>query len=103
VRTYPSLEAVLEAVATGKVRAGYVISTSGHWLAEQRWPGKLRFRDGPEADRFPICAAVRPGESDLKEVIDQAFEELDRSGRLARVFARWHIPYTPRKKQEPSR
>ena len=38
---YPSTEAVLEAVATGRERAGYVIATRGAWLAHERWPGKL--------------------------------------------------------------
>ncbi len=42
-------------------------------------------------DRFPICAAVRKSDGDLKEAIDRAWDELERSGRLAQVFARWHI------------
>ncbi len=40
---YPSTEAILEAVATGREKAGYVISTRGPWLAHERWPGKLEF------------------------------------------------------------
>jgi ABC-type amino acid transport substrate-binding protein len=101
IRPYPSLEAILEAVATGKVKAGYVISTLGPWLAQRRWPGKLSFVDLPgSVDRFPICAAVRKTDGDLKMAIDQALEKLARSGELARVFARWHIPYTAAKKGE---
>lgn len=92
-RPYPSLEEILEAVVKEQVTAGYVISTQGHWLAERRWPGKLRFIDGADVDRFPICAAVRKGDADLKAAIDLAWEELDRSGQLAKVFAFWHIPY----------
>lgn len=92
-KTYPDLEAILEAVAAKQVKAGYVISTRGHWLAEQRWSGKLRFLDGDAADRFPICAAVRKSDKDLKDAIDLALEELAKSGQLAKVFARWHIPY----------
>ena len=49
----PSLEAILEAVATGQVKAGYVISTRGPWLAEQRWPGKLRSCDGDAGRPLP--------------------------------------------------
>jgi len=93
-RTYPSLEGILEAVVTNQVKAGYVISTRGPWLAERRWPGKLRFHDGDAADRFPICAAVRKSDRDLKAAIDQALEELAESGKLAAVFTRWHIPTT---------
>jgi len=48
---------------------------------------------GESVDRFPICAAVRKADPDLKEAIDRAWVELDRSGRLAQVFARWNIPY----------
>jgi polar amino acid transport system substrate-binding protein len=104
VQPFPDLDAVLEAVAAGKVKAGYVIAARSHWLAEQHWPGKLRFLDGTATDQFPICAAVRPNEGDLKEAIDQALDELARSGRLAKVFARWHIPYTvPTKREEPSK
>jgi polar amino acid transport system substrate-binding protein len=105
VRTYPSVEAVLEAVAAKDVRAGYVASTRGPWLAEQRWPGKLKFVSLPDSvDRFPVTAAVRRSDSDLKEAIDRALGELDRAGRLAPVFARWHVPYNPPpKREEPSR
>jgi polar amino acid transport system substrate-binding protein len=96
VREYPSTEAILEAVAAGQIQAGYVISTRGAWLAEQRWPGKLRLHPaGDSADCFPISAAVRKTEPDLKEAIDRAWSELDRAGLLSQAFARWHIPYAP--------
>jgi ABC-type amino acid transport substrate-binding protein len=94
VRSYPSTEAILEAVATRRERAGYVISTRGPWLAHRHWPGKLDFLPGVKLeDRIPLCAAVRKTDGDLKEAIDQAWDELHRSGELARLFARWHIPY----------
>ena len=94
VRSYPSTEAILEAVANGTEKAGYVISTRSAWLAQKRWPGKLVFlAAGESADHFPICAAVRKTDGDLKDAIDQAWDELDRSGQLAEVFAHWHIPY----------
>ncbi len=99
---YPGTEAVLEAVATGREKAGYVISTRGPWLARKLRPEKLVFRDIPSGsseakmvDRFPISAAVRKSDGDLKDAIDRAWDELDRSGRLAQVFARWHIRYEP--------
>jgi ABC-type amino acid transport substrate-binding protein len=96
VRSYPSTEAILEAVATGRVGAGYVIATRGPWLAHKNWPGKLTFEpaSGP-VDRFPISAAVRKSDRDLKDAIDRAWDELERSGELALVFARWQIPYDP--------
>ena len=43
-------------------------------------------------DRFPICAAVRRTEPDLKEAIDEVFVELQESATLEKLFARWHIP-----------
>jgi ABC-type amino acid transport substrate-binding protein len=96
VHRYPSTEAVLEAVATGRARAGYVVSTRGPWLAARLHPGALAFLPGPgPGDRFPIVAAVRKADRDLKEAIDRAWDELDREGRLAPAFARWHIPYDP--------
>ena len=92
---HPSLNSILESIANGKEQAGYVIATRGRWLAEQRWPGKLKFVGGGSGsiDRFPICAAVRKTDSDLKTAIDEAFAELAESGKLAEVFRRWHIPY----------
>lgn len=95
VHEYSSLESILEAVVQGQEQAGYVISTHGSWIAEERWPGKLKFvpGDSTAVDRFPICAAVRKTDSDLREAVDQAFGELAESGKLAEVFSRWHIPY----------
>lgn len=94
VREYPSLDSILESVANGKEQAGYVTSARGAWLAEERWPGKLRFvqRDADAGDRFPICAAVRKNDGDLSRAVDQALDELAQSGQLAEVFTRWHIP-----------
>jgi polar amino acid transport system substrate-binding protein len=94
VRPYPSTEAILEAVASGTEKAGYVISTRSAWMAQKRWPGKLVFLTTAESvDHLPICAALRKTDGDLKDAIDQGWDELDRTGQLARVFARWHIPY----------
>jgi polar amino acid transport system substrate-binding protein len=101
-QTLASLEAILEAVATNRSKAGYVISTRGPWLASQRWPEKLKFLEGDPADRFPICAAVRKTDGDLKAAIDQALSELAQSGKLAEVFARWHIPYTASDARKPA-
>jgi ABC-type amino acid transport substrate-binding protein len=96
VHSHPSTEAILEAVARGRARAGYVIATRGPWLAQRLWPGKLTFLPAADpADRFPVCAAVRKSEPDLKDAIDRAWDELDRSGRLQQAFARWHIPHEP--------
>jgi polar amino acid transport system substrate-binding protein len=137
---YPSTEAVLEAVATGRERGGYAIATRGAWLAHQRWPGKLELlpatgddtkspspkrvsreveppgepvlsgrgaRQEPrpptsgidsDSDAFPIVAAVRKSDRELKDAIDRAWDELDRSGQLARAFARWSIPHEPARK-----
>jgi polar amino acid transport system substrate-binding protein len=102
VRSYPSTEAVLEAVATGRVKAGYVISTRGRWLADKRWRGKLTFLPAPgPVDSFPVSAAVRKSDRDLNDAIGRAWDELDRSGQLARVFARWGIPYQPAEARRP--
>jgi ABC-type amino acid transport substrate-binding protein len=97
--SYPSLESILEAVATNRVKAGYVISTRGPWLAEQRWPGKLKFVTATGGvDSFPICAAVRKGDGDLKAALDRAIEELHQSGELVKVFDHYNIPYASARK-----
>ncbi len=95
-RSYPSLEAVLQAVKDKDVKMGYVISTRGPWLAAQRWPKELKFITLPDSrDSFPLCAAVRKSDGNLKAEIDRALAELRRSDRLSKVFARWHVPYSP--------
>ena len=101
-RPYPALADILDAVATDKVKAGYVIGTRGPWLAQRDFAGKLKFLDGAKADRFPIGAAVRKGDGDLKTAIERAFDELAESGKLAKVFERWHVPYvSPAEKERP--
>jgi polar amino acid transport system substrate-binding protein len=93
VRPYPSLDAILEAVAKDRINAGYVISTRSQWLADRNWQGQLKFHEGANVDRLPICAVVRKTDTDLKTAIEHAFGELARSGELNEVFRRWHIPY----------
>ncbi len=67
--------------------------------AKQRWPGKLKFVSAWDSiDRFPICAAVRKEDIGWRETIDWALAELAQSGELAKVFAHWHVPYTPHEK-----
>jgi polar amino acid transport system substrate-binding protein len=94
VRSFPGTEAILQGVAEGRIRAGYVISTRAPWLAAKRWPEKLAFIPVPEKhNSLPICAAVRKMDPDLKDAIDRTWDVLEESGKLARVFARWHISY----------
>ena len=94
VKQYRSLQAVIAAVAHGEQKAGYVISTRGHWLARTSWPGKLKFIYLSEnVDRFPISVAVRRSDEDLKQAIDVALQELADTGKISDVFARWHLPY----------
>ncbi len=101
-KSYPSLDAILEAVVNNEMKAGYVLSARSQWLAEQKWPGKLKFHDGAKVDRFPICAVVRKTDADLMAAIDEAFAELAQSGELAKVFARWQVPYVSPDEKEKS-
>ena len=96
-RALPSTEAILEARGLGsRARAGYVVSTRAAWLAHERWRGEITFLPATGSDDcFPICAAVKKSDGDLKDAIDKAFDTLRRSGKLAEVFARWHIPFEP--------
>ena len=77
-----------------RITAGYVISTRAPWLAWEHWRSQLSFRsDLDTVDCFPISAAVRKSEPDLRDAINEAWDALDRSGKLAEVFGHWHIPY----------
>ncbi len=86
IHEHPSLESILEAVVEGKESTGYVTSARGQWLAETRWPGKLKFVPPGESavDRFPICAAVRKTDTDLRDAIDNTLDELASSGQVDR-------------------
>jgi ABC-type amino acid transport substrate-binding protein len=93
LREYPSLNAVLAAIAEGHEKIGYVIAPRAHWLAQQNWPNQLQFvRPRSTVDHFPICAAVRHEDSDLKAALNDALERLHQSGQLDEVFVRWHVP-----------
>ena len=103
-KTFPSTEAILEAIATGKSGGGYVVSTRASWLAHERWRDRLEFLPTRETpDSLPICAAVRKSDADLKDAIDRIWARLDQSGKLAQVFARWHIPYEPTRTTHPTK
>lgn len=102
IHEYPSLDRILLAVAEGKEQAGYVLSSKSRWLAETLCPGQLQWESNEtdRPNRFPVCVAVRKGETDLAAAINQAFEELSRSGKLAAVFDRWHMSdLIPREKE----
>ena len=93
VKPYPNLEAILSAIAESEAQLGYVISSRAQWLAEEKWPGKIRFVPTEnEVDRFAICAAVRRNENDLKAALNQAFNELRKTGQLQQTFERWNVP-----------
>jgi polar amino acid transport system substrate-binding protein len=99
-QSYPGLAEILAAVADERVQSGYVIGTRASWLAQRDHAGKLKFLEGAAADRFPICAAVRKSEGDLKAALERAFAELAESGKLAKVFERWHVPYETEKAKQ---
>ncbi len=103
VHEFSSLESILEVIVDGKEQRGYVSAPRGSWLTATRWPGKLEFvrNDSDAVDRFPICAAVRKSDDDLKAALETAFDELAESGQMAEVFARWHIRYDAPKKGTP--
>ncbi len=99
VRSYPSTEAVLEAVATGRERAGYVI-VDARPLAGPRALARASSTFLPAGpDRPTVFPIVRGGAQ-----VGPRPEGRDRPG-LGRaravgparpVFARWHIPYDRR-------
>lgn len=93
-RVYPSLEGVLQAVADDQAPVGYVVCTQGNYLAAKRWPDVLRFVDTDTlVDRFPVCAAVRSADVEMKKRIDQIMDRFAKSGRLAAIYHRWNVPY----------
>ena len=105
VQTFPSTEAILEAVATGRVRAGYVISTRAPWLAHERWRGQARFPAAPPNPwtvfRSARRCASRTATSRTRST-GPGTSWIDRAS-LAEVFARWHVPYERVASPDPSK
>ena len=90
---YANLGSILQAVAVGEAKAGYVLASRARWMAAENFPEQLRFvQPKPPVDQFPVCIAMRRGQTELKNQIDTRLTALRTTGRLEQVFSRWHLP-----------
>lgn len=90
VRYFPSEAAAAAAVARGEVAA-----LGGNFVDLEAW---AREHSGFAVDATlleprQVAVAVKKGEPALLRAVNDVIDELRRSGALARLAARWHLPY----------
>ena len=94
-KSIPSTEAILEAVAEGRVKSRLCDFDPCTLARLQAVAGASSFSCQPLkiVDCFPISAAVRKSDRDLKggDRPGLGSSSIDRAA--GEVFARWHVPY----------
>ena len=90
VRYFPTLADASAALASGQIAA-----IGGNSVDLEAW---ARAHAGLAVDTalFPredVAVAVKKGEPALLRAVDETIDELRRSGALAAMTARWHLPY----------
>ena len=90
VRYLPSMAEAAQALARGEV-----VAIGGNSVDLEAW---AREHAGFTVDTalFPreeVAVAVKKGEPALLRAVDDEIDELRRSGALAALTARWHLPY----------
>ncbi|HEY1584441.1 MAG TPA: transporter substrate-binding domain-containing protein [Polyangia bacterium] len=90
VRWFPSTAAAADAVAKGDVAA-----MGGNFvdLVAYRREHAGFSVDAALLDERMVAVAVKKGEPELLRVVDEAIDELRRSGELKRLTGKWHLPY----------
>ena len=90
VRWFPSVAAAADAVAKGEVAA-----MGGNFVDLDAYrKGHAGFTvDAALLDERLVAVAVKKGEPGLLRVVDEAIDELRRSGELKRLTGKWHLPY----------
>jgi putative glutamine transport system substrate-binding protein len=90
VRYFPSTAAAAQAVAAGEVAA-----MGGNFVDLEAWRKEhAGFTvDAALLEERMVAVAVKKGEPALLRVVDEAIDELRRSGALERMTEKWHLPY----------
>lgn len=90
VRWFPSSAAAAQAVARGEVAAmgGNFVDLDAY---RKDHPGFTV--DASLLDEHSVAVAVKKGEPALLRAVNDAIDELRRSGELKRLIAAWHLPY----------
>jgi putative glutamine transport system substrate-binding protein len=90
VRYFPTMAAAAQAVAAGEAAA-----MGGNFVDLDAWrkehPGFTV--DAALLDERQVAVALKKGEPALLRAVNDTVDELRRSGELARMTARWHLPY----------
>lgn len=85
-------EAVIEAVADGRVEYGYVWGPLGAWILRDRSDVEVAGEFEP-VERWHFALLVREGEEELRRRLDAAIHALLTRGEVERIFAGHSVPY----------
>lgn len=85
-------DAVIEAVADGRVEYGYVWGPLAAWLLRDRSDVVVAEEFEP-VERWHFALLVREGEEQLRRRLDAAIHALVGRGEVERIFAGYSVPY----------
>jgi putative glutamine transport system substrate-binding protein len=90
VKYYPSFEAAADAVARGEAAAmgGNFIDLDTYRAAHEGFMVNDQL-----LEERRVGVAVRKGDADLLKLVNDAIDELRRTGELKRMTEKWHLPY----------
>lgn len=90
---YDSQATLFKALADGEVEAGVMWAPAAGWLTSQQSSAKLRILQETRPElTFPLAVAVRKDDSDLLKALNQATDELIRSGKRDEIVGRYGFP-----------
>ena len=98
VRYFTNIERAVAAVAAGEAVAvgGNYTDLEAYARAHPEYQVSLEVLEGRT-----VAVAVRKGDRELLALVNAAIDELARSGELARMTERWHLPACRGCKMEP--
>lgn len=85
-------DAVIRALADGRVEYGYLWGPLAAWLLRERNDVVVAESFTP-VDRWEFAVATRASETELRRAIDEAVRSLVQEGVAARIFAGYGVPY----------
>lgn len=92
VHALDDYDAVIRAVAEGRISYGYLWGPLAAWLVRDR--EDVLLVDGFQtADRWSLSFALRAEDTALRVALDEAVAQMVETGAVARLFAKYGVPF----------
>jgi ABC-type amino acid transport substrate-binding protein len=85
-------DAVIKAVADGRIDYGYIWGPLAAWLLRNRGDVVLASDFQPE-ERWNFALAVREADTELRQALNRGIREMVEGGSLTGIFSKYHVPY----------